>query len=1002
MPADPDLEREIRAELANRLAGESPVSELLHVALSIFAAAVIWPAVPTTQAVAWAAAISLAALLRAVLRARRRKDGADPSKTLQIIRLGVGVHVITWGLGLVLIGPALPFELLSLLSIIMAGIVAGATIALLADPFSFRMMTGGLLAPLAVAIAVNGEAHHNRIGAILVLIYGVSMLVYYRRSHAALLRQLDTAQALRLTTAQAEAERDRAERMVSIIESTTDLVVIATPDGRLLYVNQAGRAMIGVGPEEDVSQMTFRDTSPPRLHDLIEREILPGILRNGTWSGESAVLNRDGSEIPVSAVAIAHRGPGGRVESVSAVARDVTLQTAARNALQTARDAAEQMATAKSAFLANTSHEIRTPLNGILGMVELLLDTELTQAQRRSVELIATSGETLLNTINDVLDLSKIEAGQMELEQVPFDLHHLVHSAVRLLNTRVGDKTVELVSDVGANVPQRVVGDPHRLRQVLTNLIGNAIKFTHQGEVVVSVRRESGERGRARVRLSVHDTGIGIPAEHVERIFQPFGQVDSSTTRHYGGSGLGLSISRRLVSMMGGELQVDSKPGKGSEFRFTVEWPVASDSGADSQRTRGSLRGVRTLIVDDHPVNRRVLVDMLRWAGAEVQAVASVDDALAALRHDVRSDAPLPLVVSDVQMPDRDGFDLASVLRTDDALRQTRIMLLTSGGRPGDEQRCRDLGVAAYMQKPVSRVELVEAALAALAGGPSQPERRSVVTRIKLDETRARLRILVAEDNPVNQEVAASMLRKRGHHVDIVGNGRLAVDAVRRDPTFDVVLMDLQMPEMDGITATREIRALHASKPPIVALTANISNEERERALAAGMNGYLTKPFKASDLFAIVEGWSPDIPAAPEVPPAAAPVDLDGFNAMLADVGIPEAGSKMIDAFLQDAPTRIAEMLDAADAGNLQGVAALAHRLKSGATSIFAHEFARTLREAERDARDGSLASARAAAQKAADEFARVQAYLVKSIGTHPLQSDYKPGSDLPARRGRP
>ena len=981
-PEEADLEREIREELAVRLAGESPVSELVHIVLAIFAAAIIWPAVPHSQAIAWALSISLAATLRGLLRARRRRDKADAFTTQQTIRLGVGVLTIAWGFGLAAIGPRLPFEMLALLTIIMAGIVAGATIALLADPFSFRVMAGGLLAPIALAIAVNGDAHTNRLGSILVLIFGASMLVYYRRSHAALLKQLQLGQALRITTAQAQAERDRAERMVRIVESTTDLVVIATPDGRMQYINKAGRAMMGIGPDEDVSQLSFRDTSPPRLHEVIENELLPTILRGGTWSGETAIRNRDGTEIPVSAVAIGHRGANDRVDSISTVARDVTVQTAARHALQTARDAAEQMAAAKSAFLANTSHEIRTPLNGILGMVELLLDTELTPAQRRSVELIAMSGETLLNTINDVLDLSKIEAGQMELEQVPFDLHHLVHSAVRLLNTRVGDKDVELVSDVASDVPQRVVGDPHRLRQVLTNLIGNAIKFTHQGEVEVTVRSLADDRGRARLQFRVRDTGIGIPKEHLDRIFQPFRQVDTSTTRHYGGTGLGLSISRKLVSMMGGELAVQSAPGQGSDFHFTVEWPIASDSGVETQRTRGSLRGIRALIVDDHPVNRRILGDMLRWAGSEVQELSTVDEAIETLRHAARNGVPIPLVVSDVQMPGRDGFDLAAALRSEAALRQIRVMLLTSAGRSGDDQRCRDLGVAAYMQKPVSRVELVEAALAALADGASRSERRSLVTRIKLDETRPRLRILIAEDNPVNQEVAASLLRKRGHDVEIVDNGRLAVEAVKHGPVFDVVLMDIQMPEMDGVAATRAIRGMNGTSPAIVALTASVSNEERERVMHAGMNGYLAKPFKPHELFAIVEGWSPDDRSGRPESPADAPVDLEGFNAMLADAGIPDAGAKMIDAFLQDAPLRIAEMLDAAGSENLDEVAKLAHRVSSGAGSIFARELSRLLRDAEDAARDGSLERARATAQGAADEFARVQAYLVKTGST--------------------
>jgi two-component system sensor histidine kinase/response regulator len=969
------LDREVKVELATRLAGESQASELVHVVLAAITAALIWPAVDDRLALWWFASIALAAGLRGKLRERSRGPSIDPDAVQRTIRVGVGLLALTWGWGVIVVGRVLPIELLALLTVIIAGIIAGGTIALLADPPSFYTMQVGMLFPLSMAMVMSGVLRAHLIGAGLIVLFGAIMSVYYRRSHGALLKQIRLGQQLRITTAAAEKARDAAEQMVRIVEATTDLVTIATPDGRVVYMNRAGRAMTGFGASEDIGDVTFRELTPKHMHETVQDQIRT-ILRDGTWSGESLLQHRDGHEIPISAVAIAHRNGSQKVDSISAVARDVTEQVVTRKALQTARDAAEQMAAAKSSFLANTSHEIRTPLNGILGMVELLLDTELTPSQRRSAELIASSGETLLNTINDVLDLSKIEAGQMEMEKIPFDLHNVVHSTVRLLISRASAKSVELVSDVDGDVPQHVMGDPHRLRQVLVNLIGNAVKFTSAGEVVVSVRRLSGANGRVRARIGVKDTGIGIPAAHVERIFDPFRQVDTSTTRQYGGTGLGLSIARKIVGMMGGTLAVDSEPSKGSDFHFTVEWDVAPETEGTAEREPGSLRGVRTLVVDDHPVNRRVLADMLRWGGSEVLEAESVGEALEALRRSHKADARIALVVSDVQMPERDGFDLAAEMRSDAQLRQAGIMLLTSAGRPGDGQKCRELGVSAYMQKPVSRVELVEAAVAALAIGGPKAHRRTLVTRQKLDETRLKLRVLVAEDNPVNQEVAASLLRKRGHDVEIVGNGREAVEAVRRGgEPFDVVLMDIQMPEQDGISATREIRAGDMTLP-IVALTASVSSGERERCLAAGMSGYLAKPFKPHDLYAQVEGWSSDQSSNGAEKGGPAPVDLEGFTAMLSEAGIPEAGDKMIAAFLEDTPSRVVAMQQAADAEDLNALATHAHRVASGAASIYARELARMLRDAETAARDGDLKSARSAARGAGDEFERVEAYL--------------------------
>src|SRR6267378_2270457 len=469
-----------------------------------------------------------------------------------------------------------------------------------------------------------------------------------------------------------------------------------------------------------------------------------------------------------------------------------------------ARDLAERTARARSAFLANMSHEIRTPMNAVLGFVELILDTELTTEQRRALELVRSSSEALLMILNDILDYSKIEAEHLELESIPFDVAKVVHATASLLAVRAREKHLELLADV-AEVPRAVRGDPTRLRQVLMNLIGNAIKFTEHGEVVVAVTTQARD-GAVALRFGVRDTGIGIAPEHLKAVFKEFTQADSTMTRRYGGTGLGLAISQRLVRLMGGELAVTSEVGHGSEISFTLTLPVET---AALERTVGlaALGGRRMLIVDDNETNRRILREMLAAEGVKVDEASMASDGLAALRRAAQKRAPYDLAILDVQMPDMDGFQLATAVRQDKALTRTKLLMLTSAGQRGDGERCRELGIRGYLTKPLSRADLVEALGTVLAGPAEDAGTPDVVTRHTIAESRASLRVLLAEDNPVNQQVAVAMLVKRGHEVHVVGNGREAVDAVA-ERAYDVVLMDIQMPEMDGFEATKAIRTL--------------------------------------------------------------------------------------------------------------------------------------------------------------------------------------------------
>ncbi|HEX6734097.1 MAG TPA: response regulator [Azonexus sp.] len=621
------------------------------------------------------------------------------------------------------------------------------------------------------------------------------------------------------------------------------IVSITDTAGTITYANDKFCAISGYRRAELIGS-NHRIVSSGRHPRAFFRDMWACIAQGRVWHGEICNRARDGGQYWVSATIVPLLDEHGLPEQYIAIRTDITDRKAAEAVVIQAKEAAEAASRAKSDFLANMSHEIRTPMNGIIGMTDLALDTELSGEQREYLGIVKSSAESLLTIINDILDFSKIEAGKLAVEAIPFDLHRLIADTLKSLALRAHEKEVELISAIAPAVPRHLVGDPGRIRQILVNLVGNAIKFTERGEVELSVELAATADGLASVHFAVRDTGIGISPEKQELIFEGFTQEDSSTTRRFGGTGLGLSISRRLVDLMDGRIWLDSMPGQGSTFhvRLPLRIDAAPLAAGDSHL---DLHGKRILLVDDNATNRRVLAGMLASWEVDSQAADSGAAALALLRQ---PGPPFDAIILDAQMPAMDGYELARRLAAEHPQLPPLLMLSSSAMR-GDARRCRDAGIAAYFSKPIAAEDLL-AALSLLLSGAA-PDGDQPLNRHSLHDRQPPLDILLVEDHPTNQKLALGLLGKWGHRTTLAGDGHeaLAQFAAHR---YDLILMDVQMPVMGGIEATRRIRARERegglARTPIIAMTAAAQDEDRAACLVAGMDDFVSKPIRLREV----------------------------------------------------------------------------------------------------------------------------------------------------------
>jgi two-component system, sensor histidine kinase and response regulator len=786
----------------------------------------------------------------------------------------------------------------------------------------------------------------------------------------------------------------------TLIDLLPDMIYVKDLHGRYVLDNVAHLRFLGSKAAHEVVGKTVYDLYPRELAPIYEADDLQ-VLKSGQslLGREEPNVDRAGQSRWINTSKVPLKDSKGQVIGLVGISRDVTerrkfqdklmkanaelernetVLKLTASELRIAKEEADRANRAKSEFLANMSHEIRTPMNGIIGMTELLINTELSPQQREYLHLVEQSAEALLRLLNDILDFSKIEAGKLELESIPFQLRDVMGDTLQTLTSRAVQKELELAVHIPPDVPDGLIGDPGRLRQIIVNLVGNAIKFTEVGEVVVQVGVESREENAAVLHVRVRDTGIGIPPEKQSLMFQAFTQADSSMSRRYGGTGLGLAISAQLVQMMGGRIWLESEPGKGSTFHFTARWGLQPESAVVRGRAPANpdlLWQMPVLIVDDNATNRHILEEMLLHWGMQPLAVEGGKQALREMERAVGENRPYKLILLDAMMPEMDGFTLAEKIGQHKELTDAKLMMLSSAGPSVDAARSRHLKLIRCLTKPVKQSTLLDAITVAVEGpGPE--------IKAPLDKSAFAthsLRVLLAEDGLVNQRVAVELLYRRGHQVTVVTNGREAVDTWQnhRD-AFDLVLMDIQMPEMDGYHATASIRAVEKAlgltrRIPIVAMTANAMKGDRNICLAAGMDGYVAKPVRAKELYEAIEQVSLNPSPIIEVSENGAAIHpvLDREKA-LGYAGDHATVVELIAIFQDEYPRQMKAVWRAIAQSDAPGLKLAAHTLKGSAGVLAAEATQQAAADLEEMALSGDLSQARESVTRLEMELGRL------------------------------